>query len=319
MLFLPVVVALVAGVVGCIREDRSGCPSDVEEFVHLRVIDIDSGVDITGMNRVDDVSLFVFDGERRLIERIDVAGGHIEDEIRIPLPGYADTEFYVSAWGNISDRIAVADAAPGDDAGLTAFTLLDAGGVGEVGGVGGLKRSTGEMFFGLQRIYINAQFSRTEERHEDIDITQINAGLSITVRGLSADTDPGAFYFRLRGQNSGYDFWGNPQEDDREIYEGGTFNADGEFVSAQPIYLIHSVDPDDIDAGNCMSLHLYKRGVAPEEDEDLTGEIRKDREEQYIPLARGNTTHILIDLTDAKVEVRVAVTGWDEIYQWSEW
>ncbi len=304
---LPLLFALIAN--GCIRDKLTDCPPT--EIVYLRVIDINSGDDITDEGRVKEATLFVFDQNRKFIERIDINAGYLEDEIIIPLKGYTAGEFYVSAWGNISAYIDNARIAPGEDYDDDFLKLFDAG--------KSMKQSPNEMFFGLKKIYIAEAATRTTEiQREEVDITQINAGLSVTVRGLPDEAAAEDYYFRLLRQNIGYNFWGEPIEGNYEIREGGTFNSDGEFISRQPVFLIHSAEPEAIDESNCTILHLYQKGATPEQDIDLTGAILQDREEQYIFLARGTTTHILIDLT-ADLRVQMAVTSWDEIYLWDEW
>jgi hypothetical protein len=313
---------------GCVKEDLSNCTPPVtpppvvrEEVLRVRAIDILSGADISQTRPVLNAHLYVFDDSGNFATQVDVRGAQLGDEVEIPIKltsrAIGDT-FHISAWGNI---LSTMDAQVVDGSHNLSSVFLDLSTDADEDEYAELP---GDVFFGFKTITIGREDTRADDKIvHTVDITQKTARLHIVVQGMPADTSADDYYFTLGRVCDGFDFHGNPVNDDnRRIKQVGVFNAAHEYVSPQPYYMIPSIDPENIDETTATTVRLWKVGADPDgaDDIDLTGRVNTDRDGDYIGLTAGQTTNVLIIFTPTgDIEVRLEVTPWNEVYQWSTW
>jgi hypothetical protein len=318
---------------GCVKEDMSHCPTPAtppsavrEEVLRVRAVDIVSGNDISQTQPVRNAHLYVFDNNGNFVTQVDVRGNQLGDEVNIPLPmssrAIGDT-FHISTWGNILSTMdttgAIDTSHTLDSVFLDLSTDTDEDEYAEL---------PGNIFFGFTTITIGQPDSRADDDKivHTVDITQKTARLHIVVRGMPADANADDYYFTLGRVCDGFDFKGNPVNDDnRRVKEVGVFNDAHEYVSPQPYYLIPSIDSDNIDDTTATTIRLWKVGDDPSgaADIDLTGRVNTDSAGDFIALNAGQTTNVLIvfptDDSTADVEIHVRLTPWNQIWQWNQW
>jgi hypothetical protein len=331
------IAALMATMSGCVKEDLSNCPptpDDIEEVLVVRAIDFVSGADITHSGTVTGASLFVFDQNERFITQVDVPADQLGNELEIPISvltrATAGDAIHISAWGNLEDNVDLTDQLDPNnddviDAGVTGVTLdhtlIDL--EPDEDKSSAYMDCPGNTFFGFKSIVLGQSDTRaTQKIIHRVEVKQKSSRLHITVRGLPATARSNDYYFTLRRQNDGYTFEGTPVSDDsRAIWEVGEFNAIHDFVSPQPYYLVPSVDPENVTASSASAIRLFQVASQPGgTDTDLTGPVTQDIAGEYIALFPGQTTNVYIEFSPSKeIEVRMVVTPWDEVYQWSKW
>ncbi len=316
LLTLPLLAA------GCVGEDVTDCPPPEQpskKMVMLRVYDHATQEPITDLTRIKDATFFVFDQNKELLMEANVPGIWLNEPVPILPEDYTGDRVYVSTWANIAvdGWIEPLDYNLGDSLGASFLTLPNL-----VRGDGYLN-FPGEQFFGFQEIPLVDGPDGPPVQKDDIvyvDISQVNARLDITVRGLPQGASADDYYFELRNQNIGYNFNGDPVPDSAMIRESGIFNQAGELVSAEPYYLVHMTDPTKVDRDNVMWLHFFQKAPATraEGDTDLTGAIYHDQSGNYLTLAQGMTSHVLIDFQqNGKFTVQIVILPWDKIHYWT--
>jgi hypothetical protein len=296
---------LALAMAGCIKDDLSDCPP-VVQALYLRTINA-NGLPVRDFEQVDEVTLFVFDENGKFMKTLHVGHDELDDRIMVPLEGYTGSKIYVSAWGNIGDgSVDIADIYAGNAMDMQFLALAEGG--------EGWYNPPGDIFFGFREIDLSAYSMLDDpgDHVEFVDVERMGATLSVTVAGIPEDADPDDYYFVLEGQNGGYDFQGNPVQNDCEIRVPAARDGDN-FVARQPLHLIPQTEG--------MSLRLYRKAEEPGgEDTDLTGPITEDVNGDPITLVAGKTTNVLINLAPTGgLEVTVVITEWGHIYQWDEW
>lgn len=305
-----------------------------DELIAVRVVDVVSGEDITDSGSVTDVSLMVFDANEKFVTRIDIPREQLGYATEIP--GAAITRsgpggvLYISAWGNIAGAI----------------NEIGTGAEGVSGQFIHLKasddhinnwESPGDLFFGFEKITLGQGNARANGKSVHVvPIMQKTARIAVTARGLpqgSADED---FFFSLCEQNDGLTFDGTPLQTIEvcKIRKHGVFLANGDYVLPDPINLIPSIDPHD--AGGCKGgTCVYQVGgglpktrvegdskgdVNEEGDVNFSGKATTDSDGNHIAFNAGQTTNVLFEFSETgDVTVTVAITAWDEVYQWGQW
>jgi hypothetical protein len=328
---IPIVAALfMSALTGCIKEDMSNCPPPEppppvvrEEVLRVRAVDLVSGADISESGTVVNASLYVFDQNENFITHMNVQGAQLGDELEIPISlstRAAGDVLHLSAWGNIGNNIEIEGTVDYTDNLNSVFLDLATSTID-----GDYAAQPGNLFFGFKTITLGQEDTRADNDKivHTVDITQKAARLHIVVRGLPAEADADDYYFTLGRVSDGFDFRGNPVNDDnRRIKATAVFNDAHELVSPQPYYLLPSIDPDNADATTAETIRLWMVGDDPDgnDDVDLTGRVNTDSQGNYIGLTAGETTNVLIVFTPTgDIEVRIRVTPWNEVYQWSEW
>ncbi len=307
---------------GCVGEDLTDCPppEPSQKMVMLRVYDYATKEPITDLTRIKDATFFVFDENKELMMEANVPGIWLNEPVPILPADYTGDKVYVSTWANIAvdGWIEPLSYNLGDSLGASFLTLPNL-----VTG-DGYRNCPGEQFFGFQEIPLVDRPDGPPVQVDDIvyvDISQINARLDITVRGLPEGASADDYYFELRNQNIGYNFNGAPVLDSVVIREAGVFNQAGELVSPDPYYLVHMTDPTKVDRDNVIWVNLFRKAPATtraEGDTDLTGAVYRDRDGNYLTLAQGMTSHVLVDFKEnGEFTVQIVILPWDQIHYWT--
>lgn len=324
----------------CLKEDYGECPPDVvdptqsvTEVLSLRVRDKTTGGDITRTGAVDDATLVFFNAAHEYLGSMQIPADSLANDIVLPqcLADY-DGDVWVSAWGNLA--CGNVDYLQNLSADVCAYTtpFVD---MAMDPTYGTLHDCPGEVFFGTQQIKVGGldslQTRQTIVRRQQIDITQKNARMNVTVRGLPDPQAAADYYLVASNLRDGYTFDGtavnDPDEQRAQVSvrrQKGEFASNGDLVSTEPIMLIHQNDPDAVTDATTVRLNLFQSAASG--DIDLGGEILTDRFGEYIPLYSGQTTNVLITFPDDActcpdndVRVQIEVTDWDEIHQWTEY
>lgn len=345
---------------GCVRErPESFCPlpaGDGEpesgvEAIEIEARDILSGTDLTPSGRLDHASLLVFDADERFVRRIDVTAEELARRVPIPVSelGIGTAQggtFHIAAWGNIDGKVDLTNIEQGHAMERQFVSLMTDHSNGHT------MVSPGEIFFGRTTVTIGEGDSRTSDEHarasdnsriHTVSMTQHNARMFVTVRGLPADARAEDYFLSLCEQNDGFTCGGVPVKTSEAcmIRQSGVFNAAHDFVSTEAYWVIPSVDP--LDAAGCLAgVCLYKVGagnaatqagsaaktravdsgvagyVNPEGDINLTGKALVDTDGDHIALKAGLTTNILLTFgASGSITMDMELTPWDQIHQWT--
>jgi len=341
-------VALSALMAGCVAESYENCPPEETKRFEVGIRDLVTGQDITATADVSDVVLMLFDSLGGYVTRIDVDAHNIGRELDFPpalnerTPGERLT---VSAWGNLETNMTFSEEVGTGHTLDQQFLALKANTEYRDNW-----HSPGNMFFGLDTLTVGA------EGVQRVELTQKTARMAVSVRGLPAGTSADDYYFSMCEQNDGFTFDGTPLRTYEwcKIRENGVFTSSGDFTTAEPYYVIPSVDPYDVSACNA-GVCLYKVGggletrgsdagttdagchpqgrgvtraltsdqagyVTEDGDLNITGKAVVDLDGNHLALHQGQTTNVLITFAlSGEIEIRVRMTAWDELYQWSNW
>ncbi len=339
---------------GCVREDRSMCPPEINpnqtvtEVLSLRAFDIDTDEDITDTGTVTDATLVLFDPEGNFLEQIDIPGDRLMDDIEIPitLRDYVG-DVYVSAWGNIKDNVNFPDDF--SDANYSETRSLD---LLHDPQYDGFHLCPGETFFGTQKITLGGldelttptRQGETVVRRQQIDIKQKNAKLFVTARGLPEPGPQEDYYIVVSNLDDGYIFDGTPNTENPDApadirEQKGIYQANGDLTSQAPMILIHQRDPEKVDQNTTMRLDLYRVSqVEGEPDIHIGGTVMSDQFGNAIPLYSGKQTSVLITFSggcgcgaeectcgadcdcceEVKIVLEMKVIDWHEVSQWTQ-
>ncbi len=294
-------IAAAALISSCIKDDRDGCYDPGEFRLYVKAVDSASGQDITPGGEAGEVMVALYDSLGRFVASRVLPADDVSARRPWTITDFDMTGIEVSAWGAVGQEV---EPSPPVTAG-SGFYRLPVDGEG-------WSAPPGDFFFGLDTLRPPVPTRGSGE----VVITQKNAKLYVTVRGLDYPDD-GRYYFVLETPRNGYDISGRPDGGSCRIRQAGRFNGDRELVSPAPCLLIHSADPANTGPGEGAVVRLFER--APDGDRELAVADRADTG-GYIALYPGRTTNVLIDLTgSASASVRVEVTGWQEIFLWSDW
>ncbi len=288
----------------CIKEDLSGCENE-ELLLYVKVVDVVTGVDITGTGEMQSAGLYVFNRNKDHIRTYTLSALQIAQREPVIIHDYDPAGMWISAWGNIGDEVLCSEMGEGvtaDD--LTVSLKPDPLHPG-------YDLAPNDFFFARKEV----QGNNNLQDREEIVFTQKNAKLQVTVRGLK-DTNAANYYFEIINKFHGYDYRGLPISQITHRQEKGIFNSREELVSPVPWLFIHSANQNQATEEQSVWVHVYKEG---------SGEIiqtNRDTHGNYITLLSGKTTNVLIDLTggdQGQFIVQVVISPWDEIHQWEHW
>ncbi len=331
---------------GCnsIKDDLEDCPPYTQEVMIVTARDAGTGATITISDKVQDGSLFFFDGkDDKLVDYVAMAKTNLG--VEKPIPVLASGKYkkgdmmWISAWGNIGDSnmnvTGLYDIGVDDIS--TEFLFLTPNPDYE-----GFYTVPQEILFGIRTIIfgevVDPRYDKvvdnpdgTKKLVHEIQITQLNALLWVQVENLPDGYKAEDYYLQICNQNNGYNYQGDVFAGDelREMRGVGKIDArTGFLVSPAPRNLIPSLDPNNINEDNAVALHLFQvgDGTTRAGDIDLTGAVNRTTygDGDYIGLYSGKTTNVLIRFPEGgpgkgDIEVYVEVTEWGVIHQWTTW
>ena len=322
-------------VVGCVKDDQSDCPPPVppNDFVAdlmlVKIVDAATGEEEDTGDRLTSGHLYIFDAAQQLIGHVSMPDEELGKPKQIPLSrslaGPGD-EIYISAWGNLVDTFEPFYIEMGDDMSAQHINLEQDPAPGDNW------LTPGDIFFGMHSLVLGQPDDGSEPVPGEpivhvITITQPTAKLTITTRGLPEGAHPDDYYYNVGRLNAGYTYQGDPVQGIEGYSTSPTDHfQNGDLVMQEPLNLIPSIDPDNVDENSAVLIQLYQSATAAtradENDIDLTdGGVTNvnDGAGDYITLRSGQTTNVLIDFDHETIEVSVKMTPWGEVYQWSKW
>lgn len=180
--------------------------------------------------------------------------------------------------------------------------------VSMAGDAGGYTLPADNLFFGSKRL--------SGAPVETVVINPKTGRITIAVRGLPSGDLSDQYYFTVASPYDSYDFPGQPLSGEAILNLPGTFQ--GQYLATpQAYHMFHF--PSSGSGGESLTVSLYKTGAGSDEAE-LLAEAGEDADGEPLVITRERTTNVLIAFTGTgEIEVRVAVTGWGEIYQWDDW
>ncbi|MCD7931466.1 MAG: FimB/Mfa2 family fimbrial subunit [Tannerellaceae bacterium] len=304
---IVLILAILAGMLGiqsCIREDFSNCFVDEDFLLYVKVVDILNGQDITESGALENACLYIFDQNELLLKIVYISASQIAAREPVVLHKKEAESMFISAWGNLTDKVSISgENGSGKLKDFTLSLLPDKENKN-------YDSAPGNLFFGTKQIVSQGNANSSDE----IILTQKNAKLHITIRGLENPEDN--YYFKIVNSHNGYNFTGFPTSKTSQLKGSGVFNSNSDYVSGQPHLLIHSVPGMQGDDDNIW-VYIYREQTGQNIEIAYTN---KDNSGNYIQLISGQTTNVLIELkTNGHLNVFIKTTPWDKIYQWEEY
>ncbi len=305
---------------GCIKgSDNDNCPDptpppvppteDAQRLLMITVRDVLTKGDITSIEQLDNVYLYLFDSAGELYQRYERPVADIRNRIALDITDTGLEEGFVTVWSNLSNFVTIEENETTSD--LNGLSLhLSENTINR-----GFYMCPGDLFFGYTEFKFDPVVTRTDVQTEIVDVARKNAKLHITVKGLEYREDPEDYYFKISPLYDGYDFTGIPLGKEFSIRETGIFGTDNDFVSPEPYMMIHAEKGRTYTDDACVQIHLMDSS----DDREIAVAF-KDTDGNYIHFESGKTTNVLIILGESgDLEVVTRVTDWDEIYQWTVW
>lgn len=263
---------------GCIGEYET-CLADESVLLYVKVID-SHGNDITAEGRVAGADLFVFEQDGLFIHKISLT----QEEIALRTPVKSRRGLAVVGWGNLDDRREQ----------VSEITTLSASSVSlrdpSVGG--------SDLFYGLKSMAARVT-------GEEIVISPKMAQLSVTVRGVPSGTAEADYSLRVRLQNKGYTFGGEPIEEPFELVSRLQYSGT-HLVTPAILNVIHARP----EATNGLVVDLFFK------DQRIA---RVDKDSTNRPILPKEGRVLNIDMHLSSLTVRIEVTEWNELFQWTDY
>ncbi|MCC8174039.1 MAG: FimB/Mfa2 family fimbrial subunit [Odoribacter sp.] len=201
-LFITLIYSLI-NIQSCsIKEDFSKCTNEEEDFLlYIKVIDIVTGKDITESGEIENAYLYLFDYNQNFVKTYEISAEQIARREPLIFKHEELDRAMISAWGNLGEEITISNPQTGDLSKKAAVSLLQNPEETKY------DLSPNDFFFGVKTINDHSHTTHIEE----VVITQKNAKLHITVRGLN-DKNTDNYHFHIAQKHNGYDFNGNPYE-----------------------------------------------------------------------------------------------------------
>lgn len=264
---------------GCVKEDMSDCPPTSFKFI-VKAYDIEN-TEIT--SSVNDVVLYVFDRNKRFVEKINTKAG---TTVEITLP--EDDGITVVAWGNVGGGNEILPALKVGDNLNNATVQLKAM-APRAENYTRSSHSPDELFMG--------SFTGTRSDLASLNIVPVypkTGRMSVTVIGLQKYTDiwDDDYSIVISETYSGIDFHSNLTGEKTSYEPSGAFNA----------YTVYNVLPFNL-------LPSDQKGVRIDIYHGNTLLITAAADSGGMPfiIQEGRLLHVVIDLN-----------GWEEIYIWKE-
>lgn len=284
---------------GCVREDRSACAKETHLYVKVQPAEFYGGSSVP----VEEATVYLFDRNERFISQLDVTREQIENSIPVRITVSPSDNPWAVVWGNAKGN--------GQVSGLEPSARMDEVLLTQGKDAEGYDTAPGNLFYGIRQI--------SGKETEEVTITLKIGRAGITVRGLDRDTTAEDYYFTVDTGYGGYDFAGSPKARATEMKIQGVFDAKHDLVTRQPFNMVHYPAEGTNRGGDTAGavINLWKvNGGNPE----LLASASEDASGRPIIPEAGKKINVLMYFRDdGSMEVAVAITDWDEIYQWNEW
>lgn len=272
---------------GCIKEDLDDCPPKGVTFT-VKAYDND-GKELT-REEAGDVVMFIFDGEKRFLEKVDTKIG---ENITVIPP--TEGGIHVVAWSNLAGgHQKVPQPLPGTPMDECGITLLPAPQGGDY------RLSPDDLFRGD----IHLPAGETTGTHT-LPIYRETGQMDITIRNLKefAGYNDDNYTVVVRETSSGIDFRGNLYGDKVAYRPEGTFVTNG---SAEEF----TIPPFNLFPSQQITIEIYH-------SDELIVAVSKDASQTPVSVQKGLATHVLIELKTL-LSVSVSISPWGEDAVWKE-
>lgn len=285
----------------CVREDLPICTP--QNYFYLKIINAAAPTNESISSAIEHVEVYLFDGERHFVRSFSLSKKEVQEGALIKVDDFsAEDSLFVSVWGNLSEKEIVSTLTLDSEIDRSVITLATNG--------DGYTSTPDNLFFGSEII----RPAEEEGQIEEIKVSQKNAYLHITVRGLNHVLSPNDYSIIIEEEYNGYTFSGKPTRERIQMKAKGVFTVKKEFVTPHAICIIHADNMYGED-DNKVTLRLV------DANDKVIVETSKDVDGNYIIPQRNMMTNVLFDLTnkDGPAKVYVEVTPWNEYFQWETW
>lgn len=284
---LMCMIALLATVTSCIKDDLSDCPSTFT----LTVGAYDKSETALGKKEVKDVRLYVFDSDRRFVKKIDTQIGQ-----PVTFQAGEGKDIHIVGWGNLGGGMQECSLPnPGDHKDNCLVSLSP-------------QADSSNYFTSPDDLFRGEITIRKEEQRgeKELPIYREVGSLTVTLRNLKTFTgyNDNDYSIVVRDTHSSIDFYGN-LTGNRVAYR-----SDGSFVTNNGTedYLVPAFNMIPEEKG--INIDIYY-------GTELIRTVSEDNSGNSITIEKDRLTNVLIDLK-AQVSISVLLTDWGHYQVWKE-
>lgn len=277
---------------GCIRTDYSECARETLLYVVQQQ---------EGDNPVSGAVVYLFDGGAGYSSSAAVSGPAIAAGEPVDVSYGAAARPKAVVWANMSGGEDIPQLAGG--------MTPDQAYVKMKKDIYGYRLPLDNLFYGAEQLSGKAR--------EEIVITPKTGRMAVTAKGLPYNNGSGiGYYATVESEYGGYDFNGTPLREKASVKLSGTFNAGGEWATPRAGNIVHY--PQKLRSAETAEVRLWE--ISGGSEDRLIASADRDTDGALIVPRAGETINVLFDMRyPGGLEVRVVITGWNEVHQWSEW
>lgn len=286
--------------IGCTKDDRTECPQEIAIGVTVKGAD---GEDITDQGVMTDLSLYVFDGDKLFLTRLDA---RVNESLRLYFPD--QDIIHVVSWGNLSqERLQLPSLVVGTPMHAATIRLKNdlrhpAQAQPKAPASRSIAMTPDDLFYSYNEILLKtgAQTSYT------INMNRRVAAMSITLRNLQsyANRYDENYSLVVRETYNTIDFLSRLIGEKVGYMPPSSFNKKKELIA--PLFNLlpsHAEDGIEID--------VYHDG-------QLITTVKRDSQGKPLRTQTGKVLNVLIDF-NLQVNVEVSITPWGIIHIWKEY
>ena len=291
-MFVPLrllcLLAFMASLGGCIKENLDDCPNNARYWLTVRAYERGTETEL-GAGVVTDLSLFVFDGDSRFLYKIETTIGQ-----KVALEATQGEELHIVAWGNLKQgHQSYTDPQPGDRL-EDCFVELDTYTRAEI-----YAFSPDALFRGELTIAAN-----NLQGNKILPIYREVGSLTVSVKNLKSVSgyNDGDFSIVVRETHSRIGF------DGMAAGTAAAFRPNGTYTAANDVYSVPAFNLLAEETG--VQIDIYHHTT-------LLMTVLADSNGNPIIVEKDKLTNVLIDLK-ALLSVSVVITDWGSNYVWKE-
>lgn len=280
---------------GCVRENMDDCYYESLLYITVET----ESADFTGT--LNGATVYLFDKNGAFYDSIEVDAADLAANKPVRVSYNRKNPPSVVVWANAGGATLIS----GPTAGATVDDLFVSMIESAADGYG---IPADRLFFGGKQL--------TGTAEEQIVITPKTGRISVTARGIPAGDPADQYYFTVASPYGKYDFSGEPQHGQITLNLPAVWQG-MDLVTLKAYHLFHFRSPPPQSESLTVRLYRISAGAT---DAELLAEATTDIDGQPIVIQRERTTNVLINFAAGGwIDILVAVSGWEEIFQWDVW